>query len=392
VSKRLKAVVRMALPIAMLILAGCWDSTEVNDLAIITAAGLDLTEDQQVELSVKIYLISPSDTEQSNGMSESNGGGNGKSVIRAVRGKSFAQAASNLQQLLTRQVFWGQAQVFIFGADMAQHGLDELMDYLTRQPTIRERANVFISQTSAKEVLALDPPIERSVADALREMVRLQTGLGTTVLDLAQMMSGKSRTAIIPLVDILSESEYQQPFPHISGAAIVKNGKMIDQVDEKITMGIMWLMDIIKQKALTLEPQQGQHVSVQLLRGHSKLIPSIVNDRWEITAHIEALVEIIENTTERDYSIPDHLEQLEAELEEQVNQDINQALELAQQKWKADVYQFADVFYRAYPKVWDKNKDRWEEIFPQVEVKLDTNIIVKRPGMTGKNIFKPGQR
>jgi len=392
VLKRMKGVALLALPLAMLILTGCWDSIEVNDLAIITATGLDLTEDQQLELSVKIYLISPSDVDQSGSMSESGNNGNGKSVIRSVRGKSIAQAASKLQQILTRQVFWGQAEVFIFGAELAKHGLNDVMDYLTRQPTIRERANVFISETTAKEVLELNPPIERSVADALREMARLQTGLDTTVLDLAQMMSGRSRAAIIPTVEILSEDDDQEPFPQISGLAIIKNGAMIDQVDEVNTTGIMWLRNKIKQTALTLEPAPDQHVSVQLLRGHSELIPSIVNDRWEITARIETLAEIIENTTDRDYSIPDHIAQLKTDLADHVNQHIIHTLELAQQTWKVDIYQFADVFYRAYPKVWARSKDRWEEIFPEVEVKLETNIIVRRPGMTGKNIFKPGQR
>jgi len=392
VIKRMKLAVRLILPVAMLTLSGCWDSTEVNDLAIITAVGIDRTEDQQLELTVKIYLISPSDIEGSNGMTGSGDTGSGQSVIRSVKGTSIADAASRLQQVLTRKVFWGQAEVFMFGADMARHGLDEVMDFLTRQPTIRERANVFISETSAKEVLALNPPIERSVSDALREMVNLQTWSGTSLMKLSQMMSGKSRAAIVPTVDII-EADYETPFPYISGIAIVKNGAMIDQIREEDTLGIMWLRDIIKpRKTITLEPGKHQYISVQLIRGHTSLIPSIEDDRWKITVRSESLVKIIENTTDRDYSIPDHLDQLEAELADHINRNINQAIDLAQQKWKADIYQFADVFHRAYPKIWARQKDRWEELFPKVEVKLETNVIIRRPGMTGKNIFKPGQR
>lgn len=390
--QRKKTLVLLILPMTMMFLTGCWDSTEVNDLAIITAAGLDLTEDQQIELSVKIYLISPSDTEESSDMSNSNSDSNGKSVIRFVRGKSIADATSKLQQVLTRKVFWGQAEVFIFGADMARHGLIEVMDYLTRQPTIRERAMVFVSKTTAKEILALNPPIERSVADALREMVNLQTGHGTTVMELAQTLSGKSHAAIVPTVDIMSEAEYQQPFPYLPGVSIIKNGSMIEQVDTETTMGIMWLKDNIIHKAITLEFAQDQHVSVQLLRGHTVLLPTIRDDQWTITARIETLAEIIENTTDRDYSIPDHIDQLETELEDYVNRGIREALAHAQHDWHADIYQFADVFYRAYPKLWSKNQKRWDEIFPKVEVKLETNIIIRRPGMTGKSMFKPGQR
>jgi spore germination protein KC len=35
---------------------------------------------------------------------------------------------------------------------------------------------------------------------------------------------------------------------------------------------------------------------------------------------------------------------------------------------KVDIFGFAEAFERKYPKEWNKEKDRWNDIFPKVGV------------------------
>jgi spore germination protein KC len=389
--KRKIAFVLLSIP--ALLLSGCWGSSEVNDLAIITAVGLDRTEDRQVELSVKIYLTSPSSTQQPNGLSAPSSQGPGKSVVRTVKGMNTADAASKLQQVFTRKVFWGQAEVFLFGEQLAKEGIEEAMDFLTRHPTARERANMFVSSGTAKEVLMLDPLIERSIADALKAMAKSQTGLNITMKELAQMMAGKSGAAVIPLANIFPSQESQEPFPFINGAAIFKNGKMIGVMDEAATRGILWLRNEVKNSTVSVTPENTEGVvTTYLIRNRTRLIPHIDGDRWTITVRMDGQDDIVENSTKLDFTDPKHIAQLEAELEEVIQDRVKLALTQAQKELKADIFQFADAFYRKYPRQWKQNKDRWDDIYPNVEVKLEANVRVARPGLTGKNIFKSVQR
>ncbi|WP_241236172.1 Ger(x)C family spore germination protein [Brevibacillus marinus] len=393
IMKRKSVVVLFTLSIHALLLSGCWDRTEVNDLAIITAAGLDLTENDQLELSVKMYLTTPSSPQQM-GQSGPSGGGAGLSVVRSAVGLTMADAVSKLQQVITRKIFWGQAEVFIFGERLAEAGLVEPMDFLTRHPAPRERANVFVSKGStAKEVLELNPPIERSVADALREMAKAQTGLNITMKELAQMMAGRAKAAVLPLLEINPKQGDQEAFPFINGTAVLKNGKMIAHMDYNVTRGIMWLRNEIKGGTITISPQSGNGlISLLVLRSHTELVPHIHGDDWSMTVRIEATDDIIENTTDLDLSNPKHIERLQAELEADINRRVKKALNQAQKELNADIFQFADAFYRKYPKEWAQNKDRWDDIFPAVRVSLQTDLRVRKPGLTGKNLFKPEQR
>ena len=42
--------------VSILFLSGCWDRVEVNDLAIVTAAAIDKRDDNQIELSIQIFI------------------------------------------------------------------------------------------------------------------------------------------------------------------------------------------------------------------------------------------------------------------------------------------------------------------------------------------------
>lgn len=251
---------------------------------------------------------------------------------------------------------------------------------------------MFVSKTTAKEVLQLNPPIERSVSEALREMSINQTGLNITLKDLAQMMAGKSKAAILPMIEIKSKQKQQESFPYIHGAAVLKDGKMIGEVNERLTRGIMWLRNEVKEATITVTPANTDGiVSIKLLESHTNLQPLIEEDRWIINVVIHSSDDIVQNTTNLDLSVPFHIEKLQAELEDEINNRINQALDAVQKQMKADVFYFSDAFYRKYPKQWIQNRDKWEDIFPEVEVRLQTNVSIHKPGLTGKNIFKPNQ-
>lgn len=390
-TKRKTVLILFFLSITTLFLSGCWDRTEVNDLAIITAAGLDVTDDHKLELSVNIFVTHPSGGQQMGGMSAADAGGDtGPSIVRSAAGLTMADAASKLQQMLPRKVFWGQDDVFIFGERLAKQGIVEPMEYLTRYPAPRERSNVFVSKGLAKDVLQLQPSFERSVGEVLREMAKSQTGLNITVKELAQMLAGKANAAVIPWVDIKQKQDGQEPFPFINGTAILKNGKMVGRMNDDETRGIMWLRNEVKNATVTVSPKGTKgYVSLYLLRSHTKLVPHINDNNWRITVKIETEDDIVENTTDLNLMEPEHTQELETELKTDIENRVKKALTQAQKRMNADIFNFADAFYRKYPKEWNQAKDRWDEIYPKVEVRLETNPKVTRPGLTGKSPIKP---
>jgi len=113
---------KLLLLVPALALAGCWDRTEINDLAIITSGGIDLTENGRIELVVRQSLISAPGTEDFSSMGGGQDGSAGLTIIRSVEGQTMAEASSRLQQVLSRKLFWGQDEVFVFGRNWRRKG------------------------------------------------------------------------------------------------------------------------------------------------------------------------------------------------------------------------------------------------------------------------------
>lgn len=176
-------------------LGGCWDRTELNDLALITAIAFDKAETNQVKVTVQIVI--PQNQSGGGMMGGGSGGGAAKrSTVRSEEsGFDTADALSKLQRKIPRKLFWGQCKIFIFSDTLAKSGIREQFDFLVRHPQPRERGFMFISKGKAADALELFPPIERSSAEVLRKLTELQIGIRVTMEQLSIMLKGDSQTA-----------------------------------------------------------------------------------------------------------------------------------------------------------------------------------------------------
>jgi spore germination protein KC len=283
-----------------------------------------------------------------------------------------------LQEKLPRLIFWGHTEIFIIGSELAKEGIRSNIDFMVRHPEVRENAFIFISKKKAKRILEMIPPLERSSSEVLRGQVK--SGIGVDVT-----LKGDEEAVNLPWVEEVRPAPGKKSLetsPYINGSAIIKEDKMVGHVNDKITSGVLWLRDEIHSLIITVSPEEAKGlVSLKLLKGHSQLIPKIENKQWKITLKIESESEIMQNGTNMALMNPKYTKKIEKDVEDEIQKSIQQALDKVQIKMKADVFDFADAFHRKYPKQWNKEKDRWDELFPEVKVSYDIKAKIRRPGM-----------
>jgi len=378
--------------LALLVLAGCWDRKELNDLALVTAAAIDRTEDDAIVLSVQLFVPRAGMSNQMGSIGTS--GGDDMTVVRSAKGKTIAAAMSRLQERFPRKIFWGHSEALIFGESTAKSGIRELVDFFLRFPQPREHANVFVSKGEAKKILELLPPIERNQAEALRELSRSRVGLRITLMDLAEMLISDPGHAVLPLLAILPPPEGkgpQQTIANITGTAVFREDRLIGTLNQQLSRGLLWLRDEIRYSVVTFSPEGSDgYLSFYLLRSHTKLVPRIEGERWSMTVKIRTENDVIENTTALDLLEPDVTRKLEAELERAIERRVGQALERLQHVLRTDVMGFADAFHRKYPREWRKVRDRWDKKLPEVEVGVEVDANILRPGESGSIVTRSG--
>ncbi|MEK3883996.1 Ger(x)C family spore germination protein [Paenibacillus sp. PL2-23] len=380
--KLLKMAIMLVVTIPLL--SGCWDRTEINDIAIVTAAGVDQKEGEQIELSVQVFIPRA----VSGGGSSSGGGSTGSGTMTLVRsgvGRNIAEAASKLQIKLPRKIFWGHCSVFIYSKRIAEEGVRDEMDFLLRYPQPRERAYMYVSKGRASDVLELLPPLERNSGEVIHEISNLGMGMRVTVKDFNMMVKADAGAAIMPFIDILPPREGEQKLqsiPYIVGSAVFKGDKLIGTLSDLATRGVMWIRDEVERATITVEPDQAEgFVSIFPVRQSTTLIPVIEEGRYSIRMRIDSEGDLVLNGTDMNPGEPGAIASMEAAVKAAIRDRIELALQKVQQEMKADIFGFGEAFHRKYPKEWKEMKERWDAEFPQVEVPLDITVFIRRSGM-----------
>lgn len=373
------------------LLSGCWDRVEINDLGIVTAAAIDKQGNNQIELSVQLFI--PSSSSSGGGQS---GGGAGKgpnTLVRSETGINLSDALSKLQGRLPRKVFWGQCKVIIFGEKIARDGIQKEMDFLLRHPQIRERAYLYVGKGSVRKYIEGTTELERSSAELIRELTKERIGMDVTMKDLDEMFIGKAQAGALPFLIMKTNKQRSNAsikIPEMQGTALFRKDRMIGTISESETRGIIWLKNKIKGYTVNIKPEKKAGiVTLTPVSANVKLIPEIRNGGWKMNIKVETEGTVVENGS--NYSLVDTGFQKISEkaFQKAIKKRIYLALQPVQQTMKTDIVGFAEAFYRKYPKQFKKVENQWEEVFPKVKVKIDVSAHIRRQGLINEPGGKP---
>ncbi|OAS16125.1 hypothetical protein A8708_05910 [Paenibacillus oryzisoli] len=370
----------------MILLTGCWDRIEVNDVALITGAAVDKIGPNTILLSVQIFVPRSS---SNNAMSDQGANvGNQASIVTSATGENIADALSHIQEKLPRKLFWGHSEVFLFSEDIAKDGIRDEIDYLMRAPQPRERAYMYVVKGMARQMLTTQSFLERNSAEVMREISKGKLSLSTTLADLARMLvdeTGAAATPWIKMLPVSAPNNYNNIPTPVNGTAVFLHGKLVGVVDEFTTRGVLWIRNEINQAVVTVNPEENSpsSVSLRLISSSTKIKPVIKNGIWSLDIQIRTENSALQNSTSLKISADlKDVTIIEAAMNKDIEDRVRIALNRIQKELKADIFDFGGAFHRAYPKEWEQNKAHWEEIFPKIEVTIHPHATIQRPGLT----------
>lgn len=363
-----------------ILLSGCWDRIEINDLAIVLATGVDYHNDQ-VELTSQIFVPRKAGGGDSAG---SGGSPSGVTLTRSAEGRTIAEALNRLQRKVPRNMFWGHCEVIVISEDAGKKGIREYIDFFLRYPQIREHAYIFSTPEPAKNILDLLDPLERSSAESLREMANMKLGTRTTVLELAQSIEGPNQSVILSRMLTLPPDEGQDQLtttPYVKGLSLYKGDTYIRSVQEPLTVGILMLANELNNiiMPVDVEPEKGSF-SIQPLEVKTNLKPNISGGHWRMKVDVQTRGEVMLNTTDLDLTDPVVMKKLEEAWAAQLLHMAKSALHLSQQEMRTDLFKFGVEFRRYYPKQWKAQEKNWEQLYSELDVDVQVHAQVVRTG------------
>ena len=144
---------KLTIPILLIILllCGCYDKTEPNDIAFVTAMGIDKSKQNKENYDITFQIAKP--TQISGGASEE--GGKGGEIIQniTVEAPTIYAGIETANFIISKSISLSHIKLFVFSEEIARGGIADLTETMTRSEEIRPNVFLAVSKTSAKEYL-----------------------------------------------------------------------------------------------------------------------------------------------------------------------------------------------------------------------------------------------
>lgn len=394
----------LLIPLLLPLLAGCWDSREIEKRATILAIGIDnadrdavkqedeishekgkigIPDERMIELSVQIAIPGRIP------LGPQTGGGE-KSPVLVVRavGHTLEDALLNIQQEVADEIFLGHLRLIVLNEEVARDGVGRFTDYLRRNPQIRRTASLVVSKERASEYMEIKPELERVPSLYLAEMVDSLIQLGKFPPSFIGMfwsiLSSKGQEAYLPYFQIKGSANIQ-----INGIAYFQGDKMVGKTKPRQIGSFMAGIGAEKggYGAFIKIPEIEQVVLVRAVERKTRVKASLKNGEPHITLKIryESEIEEVESLTPSNIMKED-FESLEKEFSKQVGQGLEVLIAETQEE-KSDIFGFGEHFRAKFPKYWNKNvktKERWQEIYGNLFYDVEVTTNIRRTGMKAK--------
>ena len=366
----------------ILSLAGCWNRRELDTLAIVMATGVDKPKESgEVQLTAQIVKIGEikTPTEKSGGSDKAywNIHNTSSTVFDAVRGFTHESG---------RKLFFPHNQVLIFGRKLAEDGVQKYTDFFLRDPEPRLNMWVIISKGTAVEVLDVKSELEKIPASNIAHLVEIQSATSQTSIvklkDFLTRLMSKTTAPIAPLIEVSGEGENKTII--LSGTAVFKRDKLVGQLDRRETRGLLWVLGEVKSGIIEVECSDGDDkAGLEIIRADGKITPVIDEDKITIKVNIEEEGNLAEQACSQNLASPENIEKLKKEKAAVIKEEVMAAI-IKARELNTDIFGFGDAIHQKYPKQWKDLEDRWDEVFPKIEVEITVETKLRLTGMTNR--------
>ncbi|MEO3945568.1 Ger(x)C family spore germination protein [Gorillibacterium sp. CAU 1737] len=367
--------------LALLLLPGCWDRTELNDMAFTLATAVDAAPDNRMIVTVEVPI--PAKLGK-------NAGAGDPYVVVSTEAATMRNATQLQSTRMSRRVSSSHRRVMIIGEELAKKGIRPLFDNFSRVPENRLNGILVIAKGKASELLKGKTPVDEFSWEALREIVR---GRGRTVNNMknvAQALSLNGRDPIVIYMGTMETKENGKNQIQLLGYAQFREDKMIGIYQDGAMNGIHWLNGQITPHEMTVALPSGQFLTVYIFEGSTRIRPTIgSNNKVTFHATVNNTFFILEDFGELDFNDLHNVQLVKKEIGKAIERDMQKCFE-QMQKDGTDSVALGSRLFRKYPRIWKERLEAdWRDKgLKEAELIVRVESHVSHTGLISDNLAK----
>ena len=368
----------------LFILTGCYNYHELNDLAIVSAMSISKSKDSYHIAIQVVNTVKEQDATSSDEPSFIN---------YKASGKSLQKAFSNIIKDTPKKIYGNQMQLLIIDEGLAREGISDILDFLARDPNIRNEFYVAIGRD--KDILDVLTPLDNvSGKNILDKLKASNEDLGianmVTFNDLIANFQNKNIEVALPTIKIDGnrseddvKSDLEESFPDkrivISNLSIFKNNKLLGYLNERESLAYNFIMDNITHAIIVNKYKNSSYISLELINSKTKKDIDIKNKLVKI--NIKGKASITESNYNINLTHEDNIKKIEKDLNKNIEKIIKESIDNNASKYSSDIYGFKEMCYKSSPKYYKKVFKEWDkDLFNNIKVKVKSDIEIVEQG------------
>ena len=373
--------------VSILLLTGCYDYKELNDIAILTATEINKIDNEYI---INAQVVNPQSKDTVNIQAPF--------IIYKGKGKTIQEAYRQIKLQSSRFLYPNHLQLLIINENLAKEDITKIIDYYLRIPHVRTEFNIIIGKN--KNILNITTPIDDVSSTSIVDTMETNNKyLGTTNLitfnEFVNMSIDKNLEIVLPSVEAIDYNEKSETTENtektkiksmykLSNLAVFKDGKLQGYLteDESITY------NVIKKKTpttlITYECEKEKYITVEI----TNIKPEIKTKNKKINIKLDMSGNVNETMCNISLKKEKNIKKLEKDLEDYLTKEIEKNINNIRKKYNSDIFGFLDLIYKTDYNTYKEIKDNWyQSTYQNIDINISTNIEIIGKGnvVGGKN-------
>ena len=369
----------------ILLLTGCWNYYELNNLAICTGIAIDKKEDKY-EVT---FLISNA---KKNEVSAKEGEA-GTTTYSGI-GDTLQEAVNDLQIKMPFEPYTGHLVVTIISDEIAKEGLENILDYLARDTESRNFFYILLSKdVKAKNILEIISPLQTFPSQTIASDIETSSAKTSLIYeitynDFIYTLLEPGINPVLNSVTIIGDKikgtdtkELSDTIPKatikIDSLGIFKEDKLLGWATIEQSKGINLLSNNVENFYIKTKCED-KYIMNYIKNMKTKTNINIENNT--VNVDITGTSTILEVNCKIDLEKPETIKKLEQDIKKELNKIIEESTNLIQKEYKTDVFGYGKLIHKKNPKKWKEIKNNWDKIFENLKINTNIDIHIEEQG------------
>lgn len=378
----------------VLLLCGCWNYSELNELAITTSLGID-KEDDKYQVSLMIANAKSAQISAKEGQSQT--------TVLQGEGKTLVEALENIDLKSPKQIYINHLSAIVISEEVAKEGINKVSDFLLREPESRKKFYLLVTKDEkASNVLKILTPLEalpsQSIASNIQEAKEYQSITNDMIYSI--FINNVLETGIHPVLTSVSiegdkkegqkyeNLEQSQPDAvlRLGSLGIFKDDRLVGFASREESEGVNIILNKVNKSTVQIKCDKSYIVS-HIAVPKTKIKVSLKDRTPQVELNISAEGSLAEVDCDKNLMDKAVISNIEKDMEKQLKKTIKKSLKMAQEKYKTDIFGFGLAFYHNYPEYYKKVEKEWDEkVFTQLDVKVTVSLDIEAKGSLEQSI------